>query len=274
MVTGLPISVATDRLISIYKSSEYSLTDSLAKVASGKRISSPANGSADYFRAQSFNRGYSECEKIRNDVADASGMIDVGVVAGESVFKNLSKMRQMVDDYYDSNTTQDQKNAMKADFDQLIKQVNSTIANCTYDGKKLIQDTSASGPLKTVLLDDHDLSQTFSINFTAQQVADPTALTLGSTNQNSEATAVQNELDKAGSYLAAISAYSQGIKSQYRILEKKMTVSQQVVSNITDADEAAEMAKATKNSIRHQSAATMMAQANSARASILRLLNF
>lgn len=274
MLTGVSFSVTADRLISIYKSNEYSLTDSLTKVASGKRVSSPVNGSADYFRAQSFSRVYSECDKIRTDVADVAGMIDVGVAAGESVFKNLSKMRQMVDDYYDPNTTQDQKNAMKADFDQLIKQVNSTIANAAYDGKKLIQDTSASGPLKTVFLDDHDLSQTFSVSFTAQQVADPTALTLGSTNQNSEATAVQNELDKAGSYLASVSAYSRGIKSQYRILEKKMTVSRQVVSNITDADEAVEMAKATQNSIRHQTAAAMIAQANSARASILRILNF
>jgi flagellin-like hook-associated protein FlgL len=108
----------------------------------------------------------------------------------------------------------------------------------------------------------------------AAQVADPSALTLGSGDKNTDASAVQTELDKAGSYLATVSAYARGIKSQYNIINQKIETAKNVESVITSADESIEIAKATERSIRHQSTAIMMAQANMARASILKLLQF
>jgi flagellin len=246
----------------------------LSKVASGKRIASPSDNATDYFHAQRLNRDSSDSEKIRADVSEASAMLDVGVSIGEKVFTNLSKMRQMVDDYYDPETSQEDKNMMKADFSRLIKEVNASTNNGIYDGKKMVQDTSATGPLKTVNLDSNDLSQTFSISFTAQQVADPSALTLGNGTQVSDAAAVDAELEKAGSCLATASAYSRGIKSQYNMLSQKILTSKAEESSIVDIDESLELAKATESSIRHQSTVAMMAQANSVRASIIKVLQF
>lgn len=274
MVSGSPMAITSGRLNAFYKTSENDLYSALTKVASGKRISSPRDNATDYFHAQRLNRDYSDSEKIRADVSETSAMLDVGVSVGEKVFTNLSKMRQMVDDYYDPNTSQEDRNIMKADFSRLIKEVNASINNGIYDGKKMVQDTSVTGPLKTVNLDSNNLSQNFSISFTAQQVADPSALTLGTGTQGSEATAVDAELEKAGSYLATASAYSRGIKSQYNLLSQKILTSKAQEANILDADEALEMAKATESSIRHQSTVAMMAQANSVRASILKVLQF
>ena len=274
MMSGIPISVVSGRLSAFYKTNENELFDSLIRVASGKRVASPSDSSTDFFHAKKFNRVYSDSERTRNDVSEVSAMLDVGVHVGEKVFTDMSKMRQLVDDYYNPNTTQEEKNVMKVDFAALIKEVNASINNGIYDGKKMVQDTSVTGPLKSVNLDPGNLSQTFSISFTAQQVADPTALTLGTDTQGNETAAVQAEFDKAGSYLASASAYSRGIKSQYNLLSQKMAVSKAVESNITDADMGLEMAKATMLSIRHQSTAAMMAQANNTRASILKVLQF
>lgn len=274
MVSGSQLAITSGRLNAYYKTSENNLYDSLSRIASGKRIASPRDNAADYFHAQRLKRDSSDSEGIRTGVSEASAMLDVGVSVGEKVFTNLTKMRHMVDDYYDPNTSQEEKDIMKADFASLIKEVNASINNSIYDGKKMVQDTSVTGPLKTVNLDSNDLSQTFSISFTAQQVADPSALTLGTGTQGSEATAVDAELEKAGSYLATASAYSRGIKSQYNLLSQKILTSNAQKSNLVDADEALEVAKATESSIRHQSTVAMMAQANSVRASILKVLQF
>lgn len=274
MLTSTPFTVTSGRLAAFFKTNENELISTLNRVASGKRVQSPFDNITDYFHAKKINRESSDYERIRTEVAETSAMLDVGVNIGEKVFANLSKMRQLVDDYYDPNVTQDEKDYMKAEFTQLIDEVNASINNGLYDGKKIVQDTSATGPLKKVYLDSNDLSQTFSITFTAAQVANPSMLTLGSGDQNADISAVQAELDKAGSYLATVSAYARGIKSHYNIINQKIETTRNTGSAIINANESIEMAKATERSIRHQSTAAMIAQANMARASVLKLLQF
>jgi flagellin-like hook-associated protein FlgL len=274
MLTSTPMTVLTGRLSAFFKTVESQLSDSLTKVASGKRVNSPFDNITDYFHAKNYKREYTDFDRVRTDVAETSAMLDVASRIGEQVFEGMSKMRTLVDDYYKQDVTPQDQAAIAAEFDATRDEVANAIENGYYDGKKLVADTSVTGSLKTVNLDPKDLSQTFSVDFSASQVTDPSGLTIGGGNYQADADAVQAELDKAGSYLASVSAYSRGIKAQYNLVSTKITATKSAEANIVDIDAGREMALATKRSIQHQSTAAMMAQANMVRASIVKVLNF
>ncbi|HMA65289.1 MAG: flagellin [Fibrobacterota bacterium] len=274
MLTSTPMTVLTGRLSAFFKTVENQLSDSLTKVASGKRVESPFDNITDYFHARNYKREYTDFDRVRTDVAETSAMLDVASHIGEQVFDSMSNMRTLVDEYYKENVTSEDRLAIAAEFNAIKDQVAQTIENGYYDGKKLVADTSVTGSLKKVNLDPKDLSQMFSVDFSASQVTDTSGLTIGSGNYQADAGAVQAELDKAGSYLGSVAAYSRGIKAQYNLVSTKILATKAAESNIVDIDAGREMALATKRSIQHQSTATMIAQANMVRASIVKVLNF
>jgi flagellin len=273
MFTAGMLTATYGRIATFYKTNENDLTDTLNRVASGKRVKRPQDNIPDYFHASQFNKNLNPLQNIRTGVSEMSGLLDIAVGAGEQVFRALSNMQALMKDYYDPNTSAEDKDAMKADFTQLTKEAQTVIDTANYDGTQIIQDSSAS-PLKTVNLDPHDFSQTFSVSFNSQEVAAPSVLTLGTGTQSDEENALQQELDKAGNFLAHASAYKRGIRAQYNLLTRKIDNSQEVISNTTSADITAEIAKAVKQSMQHQAALSMMAQANTTRESIIRLLQF
>jgi flagellin-like hook-associated protein FlgL len=274
MLASTPMTVLTGRLSAFFKTVESQLSDSLTKVASGKRVDSPFDNITDYFHAKNYKREYTDYDRVRTDVAETSAMLDVASHIGEQVFEGMSKMRTLVDDYYKPDVTNEEQAAITAEFNATRDEVAKAIENGYYDGKQLVADTSVTGSLKKVNLDPKDFSQMFSIDFSASQVTDTSGLTIGGGNYQADANAVQAELDKAGSYLASVSAYSRGIKAQYNLVSTKITATKAAESNIVDIDAGREMALATKRSIQHQSTASMMAQANMVRASIVKVLNF
>lgn len=269
MLTGSSLNVTYDRIAAFYKINQNRMADSMVKAASGSRFSKPADDIPDYFHAQRFKNQASGYTEIRQNITEASGLIDVATAGGQYVFNNLNSMKDLVKKYYDSSDNEE-KNGIKAQFDQLASNVANTISTTVYDGNKLISNSSAS-PLKSISLDP-DSNLTFDISFTSAQVANPSGLTLGTTNEQTETAAVQAELDKAGSYLAQASAYSIGIKAQYSLVSTKISAYQASQSNSRDADVGQETADAINGSIREQSSIAMMSQTNMAKSLVLRLL--
>jgi|GEM_PF-1371534 len=274
MLTGTPMTVLTGRLSAFFKTVENELSESLTKVASGKRVANPSDSISDYFHAENCKRSYTDYGKVRSDVAETSAMLDVASGIGEQVFEGLNEMLYLLKNYYNESNSDDDKLSIKAEFDSLATEISTAIENGYYDGKKLVSDTSVTGSLKSINLDPRDFSQMFSVNFNASQVADPLTLTLGIGTQDNETVAVEAELGKAGSYLASVSAYSRGIKAQYNLVNTKILNTQAAESSIVDADTAVVVARAAKQSICHQATANMMAQANMARSLIVNILQF
>ena len=254
-----------------YKQNDNKLADSLYHITTGKRVNKPQESIPDYFHAENHNRQAKQYTGLRQGVAEALNLVQVASNAGESVFNDLDRMRDLVDLYYNDITDPEDRNAIKAEFSSLRSQVQFGLDNSTYDGKKLIQDTGA-GSLKSVNIDTRDVNVTLDISFTGEQVADVSSLSLGNATHDEEADAVQAELNKAGSYLAKLSAYSQGLHSQYNIMSKQISASQKVSSSLTDADTGKEYADVMNLSIKGQSTLAMMAQANIMKTSILKLM--
>jgi flagellin len=269
MVTGNSMMVAYGRISTFNKVNENTLASSLMSLASGKRVREPKDNIPDYFHAQRLNNQARDYSRIAQDLSETSAMMDVASDAAESVFTGLERMRDLVDLYYDNNSSTDEKTAYKAEFNSLVKQVSHIVDNTNYGGRSLISDSSAK-PLANVSLDPNNQQSKFTITFSSQQVADVAELTLGS-GESADASAIQAELEKAGSYLAKLSGYKRGLDAQYNIVNKKVDLSTANRNNLTDVDSGTEMVLATNKSIRHQTSLSMMAQANVMGSSILKL---
>lgn len=271
MLSGFSITMASARIALFNKTNENALGTSLVRLSSGKRVNSPSDSVSDYFFGSKMARQSSSYEPVMQGIAEGKAAMDVADVVGESVFKNITSLRDLVKQYYHSDTTAKEREGIKAEFAAVAQTVATTLSSSRYDGQLLVRDTGASS-FKSIAIDPDNLANRIDIQFDADDVADVSLLQVGVTDETTEREAIQAQLDKAGSYLAKVSAYTRGLGAHYNINGKKQLATRDVADRTLNADTGTEMVHAMNQSIRHQSSLAFMAQANMYRMSVLRLV--
>lgn len=270
MVTGALLSVSYNRIAAFNKKNDFALATSLLHLASGKRVQQPSDSVTDFFVISKQKQNNSIHENIRTDLAATSSLTDVAELVGTYIFDDLSTLKSLVDDYYEEGISDEEKESIKTEFSTVIAQISSTIENSRWNGEQVVRDTGASW-LVSVAIDSANPDEKLTLSFTSNQVADVSTLTLGTTDYATEGQAVQNELNKAASFLSEVSVFKRSVNAFYNINETKITATQNSISRMSDINTGEEMIRAMDKSIRQQSSLAMMAQANMVRGSILRL---
>jgi flagellin-like hook-associated protein FlgL len=269
MITQTGLTQTSYRIAQFYRYNESRRADALLRVASGRKHSSPKTNPVEYFRAQRIRRDSSDYSRIQRDIGEASAKIDVAVNAGEYVFEGLQRLDELVDFYWDDARNESERIFAEAEFDTLAEKLQYTIENTYYGDLQLIQDET---PLASIMIDSTDHTQKYDIEFTSSDIADTSALTLSGPDKATVKSDVKAQLDKAASYLAKLSAYSDGLRSQYDLVETKKTREAEYDSSINDANAAMDMMEVVERGIRQQSSLAMLAQTNMYRGGIVQLL--
>jgi flagellin-like hook-associated protein FlgL len=267
MLTTAALEVTSLRLSEFYRTNQFVLNDNLLRVASGKRVREPADNSADYFYAHQIRADIKGQQQVRRELAVGGALTDTAKEVGSMVFEDLNRLGEIIQLYYDDNTTDDEKGAYKAEFNAVKNRITDTIANSYYNDYQLVKDYGAT-PLMKIILDPRDISQTYDISYDAGDVADASGLVVGVTDQATEQTALQDELDKAASYLAKSVVYSDAISAHQNMLAMKNVHYEDNAAAKENADEGAEVMALVKRSLNQQMAVSMMAQANMFKAGI------
>lgn len=273
MLTGVPLTVTGSRIALFTKSNENRLGASLVRLASGNRVNRPSDGISDYFLSEKLSGESRSYEPVLRDIGEGLAMVQVASTAGEGVFNALTDMRELVKMYYRDDTTADEQEAYRADFEALKSSVRTIMSSTTYNGMHLLSDNGGT-PFKTVNLDAQASPETLEIAFDSGDIADVALLDLGATDEATELSAVETERGKAGSYLAKTSAATYGLNAQYSLTTLKMNTSKDASREAVSADTGEEMVQSINFSIRNQSAIAMMAQTNMYVASISKLLGW
>ncbi|NLE00678.1 MAG: hypothetical protein GX640_12475 [Fibrobacter sp.] len=268
MLTSMPLTVTYNRIATFNKLNENKLGSTLINLASGSKVRRPEDNIPDYFRAKRMDSQAQSDNRIGRDISEGLALLKVASNAGETVLRGVYRMSEITDLYYKNNTDDDTKVALKAEFESLKNQITSAIDNSTYDGMKLINDSSAA-PLKTISLDNQNVHK-ISISFSAEQITDVSALSLG-VDEVQEKAAVDEQLKSAGSYVASVNALSHGLNAQYNLVSRNATVSSNTKNSLIKTDTGNEMLTAVNRSIQHQSSLALMAQANLVNSTIVRL---
>jgi flagellin len=272
MVSTNSFAITSARIANFYTTNGNELAKSMIRIAMNKKFSKPKDDIPGFFRSQKItqeNRGYSN---IRRDLGETLEMMTVADKGGAFIFDDLTRMKSLIKTYYDTSTTADEKSMIKAEFNGVKDQITFTLANTVYEGKNLIQDTSATSPLRTVDLNPNDFTQQFTIDFTGSDVTDVSGLNITDTDLGTDTAAVDAQMGSAGSYLAKVSGYIYGLNAQYNLVEKKILSNQDAQSALEGIDSAAEVTQMLKRSIQQQASVAMFSQAQMARQSVLMLI--
>jgi flagellin len=268
MVSGVALNTTAFRVASFYQSSGTFLQSALQKIASGKRMQQPKDNIADFFRSQKLKQDSAGYARVSGDLQEGIATLQVAEKSGAMVFDDLTRMRELVDYYWDDATSRDERSAINAEFQMLADHVSSTIDSAYYNDKQLIQ---SAGPLARIMLDPNSHQTTFDIEFDAANIADASALDIAAPDQSTAAARVQAELDKAGRYLGQVSGYINSLWSQVNLAQNQIRNYKNLDSQISDTDQAREVSVALNLQIRRQASLSMLSQANTASQSVLAL---
>ena len=271
MNTTAIFTATSARIADFYQTNQSAINRNLISIGTGNRVNSPEDDPVDYCRIQRMNTTLSGVTRMQQDITSGSSLLSVAEQAGTAVYNNLADMQNLLNEYYDPQSTDDQKSVDAIQFNALAAQTSSIIDSTYYNGKQLIADSSTN-PLLKVMVSPDDPTQTFQISYGSQDIVDVSGLTLGQTGQAGENAALQTQFGRAESYLANTKASSEAMTSFYSLANSQQVTLQQTVANEQNCDTGAVMAQLTKQEVCQQGSLAMLAQANLAQQNMISLL--
>ncbi len=270
-------------LADIYNQNSLNLSKTLQRLASGKKFQTPSDDLSNYFRSESLDQQYQKYERIRPDMQEWKGVMDLASTAGGEVYNGLERLQQLSSLYDAADTST--KAAYTAEYNQILSDITKTV-NTTYYGSTSLLNQSNAAPadpddpyprLKAIDLVPDPTGDT-----QRMLIAPGEAITSGHITALTPNTGGGEDIGDVGDHLTAaitdvktflanVSAYSTGLQSHLNITDSIMQNTQSVKSSITDIDEIQEMISFTQEDIRSQTSLAMIAQANMSQRSMLYL---
>jgi flagellin-like hook-associated protein FlgL len=253
------INTVPRQLSAVYAENNQKLAEILQRIALGKKVAVPSDDFAAYSRAQELNTSVEQYGKVTQDLTEAKGVADVAADAGNSIYDDLARMKELAQLWVGASG--EDKSAYAAEFNALKSAIAATKSNSTYEGTHVV----ASGAAISVHTDPSGLGH-FTVDFAAGDIPDASALYI-----SNGTTAVQTELDTSTLYVVKAESFSEHAARQMAMTATIVQSKQSVISLITDIDDAEEMANSTEMSIRQQATIAMIAQANALQGAVARL---
>lgn len=277
MIGGIDYS--SIRLASAYNFNSQQLSDTLSRIATGKKVSKPSDDFAGYARMYQMQNDIESYQSIKENLTSAKGITEIASEVGNTVYEDLTEMKSLITSYYNTADSEDDNAArseIAAKFETLKTSLADYIANTRYDGT-LVHSATTLGSIKL----DPDGAGSLSITFAADDIADASSPTLTgfvvndstatNTNRTTDLTAINDALTAATSYLSKAVSYDRSIDRQLRISDTIIQSKEAAISFISDIDEVSELSRKTDLQIRQEASIAMLAQAQLLRSSITKL---
>lgn len=249
------VNVATSSIANIYNQGNNQLSDTLAKIASGKKFQNAGEDLLSFTRANNLTNQIKGYNDVEQKLTAAQTATKAAVEVGSKVYENLTKMSDIATKY--SNTTDATEQAeYTAEFNSLRDTVVTALENASVDGNA-IADGSYS---QDIQMDPSGTTLTVALS-TAPTVAADLAITADFSQ------AVTDSL----TYMSDAKKFNSIIEDQLSLNKTIVNSKEAVRSLITDIDEASEMSKMLDQNVRQQAAMSMLSQANMSRQVVMKL---
>ena len=252
-----------------YNATRNSLAVSLQRISSGKKVIDPKDNIGSFMhlqRIQQTKRGYNT---LADGLTAAASMVDLGEKAATQVVDTIKRMKELIVTYHSNLNSPEGQAADNAEFDGLKASLDTIKAQTWFQGKNLF----TAGTMASVLIDPNNFSNTLDITFAAGDIFDTAAMDInGGGDQNTAMATVDPQLDAALSYLGKVTAYKRAVESQQNLMFSIVQNGDAYASAVNNVDDGEELSKVVDYDIRQQAALSMLAQANSYRTSILKLI--
>lgn len=260
------INTVSQELANIYKLNNQIYADTLTRIASGKKIQKPSDDFAGYIRSRSMQTDINDYQDIKENLYDARGAAVAAVEAGNQIYEDLTRMKELINLYWGTSDT-DEQDAYEAEFDAIADGIDSTIANTYYEGVQLVQ---TGADIKVVDLDPSGTGQ-LTVAFAAGDIVNMATPDIDDTDLATALATLNPEIVKATSYSVKAENFVAMFDNQIDITDSIIQSKQTAKALITDIDEAEETANSIDQSIRQQASIAMLTQANLSRQAVLQL---
>ncbi|MBJ7330704.1 MAG: flagellin FliC [Solirubrobacteraceae bacterium] len=240
---------------------------SLTKLSSGFRINSAADDAAGLAISERMRGQIGGLTQATRNISDGISMIQTAEGNLTEVHSMLQRVRDLAVQYKNSTVSTSDRTAIQSEVNQLASEIERIGASSKFNGISLL-NTAGNVTFQVGAEDSQEITvATISLGSTLGTSF--FSLTAAGTGDISEIDAAINAVSAQRSTFGAVQNRLEYAFSAQTSYAENLTAAE---SRIRDVDMASEMVKFTKNNIISQAANSMLAQANQAPQSVLRLL--
>lgn len=242
-------------------------------IATGKKINSAKDNGAVWSIAQTMQGKVISLDSVKDSLNRGQSTIDVAMSAGQQVADLLQQMRAKALAASDTSLDATSRKALNDDFKQLRDQINRVVNNADFNGVNMVKH---NGTTLYALANDSGSSR---LTVQAQD------LSLGGANVSLTATASFNTAASASALIGTLNSDIQTVNlamthlgtgsnamaSQLKFVGNLQDSLNQGISNLVDADMAAESAKLQALQTKQQLAIQALMIANQSNSILLQL---
>lgn len=130
------------------------LTQVQNRVNTGLKVASAKDNGAVFAIAEGQRARVSSLGAVNDGIDRAASVIDVGLSAGEAVGDILKQLKEKSVAAQANDLSQDQRDALQADFDALRDQIDQIVNAATFNGSNLVNGSNLTSNAFTVLTSD------------------------------------------------------------------------------------------------------------------------
>jgi flagellin len=254
-----------------YTINNQNVATSTEKLSSGYRINRAGDDAAGLAISEKMRAQIRGLNMASKNSQDAISLVQTAEGALQETHAILQRMRELAtQSASDTNETVDRA-ALDAEFQALIDEIDDIADKTSFNNKPLLDGTFTAALIQT----GANTGDTLSLGIGNMN---STTLLIDTTDVTTQATAsaaidlVNDAIDLVSTQRANLGAIQNRLSHKINNLDTSAENLQAAESRIRDVDMAKEMTALTKNNILVQASTSMLAQANAAPQSVLKLL--
>ncbi|WP_448659853.1 flagellin [Sphingomonas sp. CJ99] len=271
-MTVIGTNIGALRASNASKMASNSLTASMERLSTGKRINSAKDDAAGLAIATSMTsqiRGMNQ--SIRN-ANDGISMAQTAEGALNEVTNILQRVRELAVQSSSGTYSDDDRTNLQAEVTELQSQLTDILANTEFNGVKLFDGTAGSGGSVSIQVGANS-GETVALDLSEVDLDDAIAVDISDATDASDALdTLDDAISSISTSRATLGASQSRLQSVVNNLTQNMTNLTDARSRIEDADFSAETTALAKAQILSQASTAMLAQANQSQQGVLSLL--
>ncbi len=246
------------------------IADHQLRLATGKRINSPGDDPAGYQLAQGLTSRKNGLEVALDNVSNAQSILNVAEGGYQNIMDIVQTLKQKATQAADGALSTSQRSAINDQVSALLSEVDEIVSQTTFNDQGLIDGNFSATSFQT----GEQASETLAVSLSS---ADSGSLSINAVDVSNQAsasaaiTSLDAAIDTLASRIQDIGEYKSRLISKESTLSVAITNTENVRSNIEDADFAKEQMEVMKMQILQQTAMTSLSQANSSPQIVLSL---
>jgi len=240
------------------------------RLATGKRINSPAEDPAGYMLARGLEARRRGLAVAQDNTSNAQNILDVAEGGYESIMNILETLKEKATQAADGSLSSTQRSAIEGQRSALTTEIDQIVSATTFNGSSLIDGSYSATKFQV----GEQASESMNVSLGD---ADSAALGINTISLSTQASAnaaistIDSAINTLSQRQKTVGEYKVRLQSKESNLKTSITNTEAVRSTIEDADFAKEQMEVMKLQILQQTSLSSLSQANAAPQLVLSL---